>query len=970
MSRRTSLTLAAVLAGALLPVSAIPAQATPTPGGEGGAQADVRHRRPSDDRPPPQARLRTDLRQQAVDQLAADDARLVGRGADRRIQMSDGTLVDYPVNQTAQVLTFLVQFGGTGSGPTTVGPQAGEIPKPGATDNSTYWKPSFDRQHYLDMFFNGLGDQGGESFRGVYQQMSSGRFDIAGDVSDWVTVDQPEAYYGANTSGGVEDPVKLDQFIEDGAQAWYDHARGTMSDDQIKAYLSQFDKWDRYDADGDGNYNEPDGYIDHFQAILAGEGEEAQDNGENPWMIWSQRNGANPGDPTAGPAPCASGACRHEGGVEIGDTGYYILDYTTEPENGGLGVFAHEFGHDLGLPDYYDRTSADPDNGTGFWTLMSSGSWMSQQGHAVGTTPNQMGATEKYFLGWYGARDLARVSGTARTPQVVDLGPSYHATTGKQAVLVTLPTGHKVVKGPFAGSKDGAYLYSGRRALTTATATSPSFRVPAAHPEVTARVAYEIENGWDYAYLEVSDRGGPWVPLATNRSTASDPHHNNDGSGITGDSGGHGSTWVGVTASLAAHAGHKVRLRWRYVTDPGTTLKGLAVDRLAVSGGYTTTFAPHTWARSGFVAVAHNRYTVSYPHYYLAENRQYRGYDTTLRSGPYSPTFVASTPDLVQHFPYQDGLLVWYHNGFYDDNDVAAHPGGGLNLPVDANPALQAWRGAGRPQLAEGRLQTYDATFDVDRSGALDLSAAGGVAHDRVPSRAGVAIFDDSDPDAYLDRSFGSVGLQVGTEVGGTGTMIQVLASHEATGAMRLKIGRAWVASKRPATVVGPARVGGDLRVRPGWFPPKVTTTVRWLRDGKRIPGATAPTYRLVRADLGHRVSARVTGTKTGYATRRVTTAPTPRVAAAKVRLSVEHARVRPGTRPLLTVRAAVAGSTVPGSVRVTYAGHAPVTVRLTDGRATLRLPAAGRGTHPLTVTYLGARGFATASATFTIRVR
>ena len=42
--------------------------------------------------------------------------------------------------------------------------------------------------------------------------------------------------------------------------------------------------------------------------------------------------------------------------------GIWIGDYTVEPENGGLGVFAHEFGHDLGLPDFYD--TAGGENGT------------------------------------------------------------------------------------------------------------------------------------------------------------------------------------------------------------------------------------------------------------------------------------------------------------------------------------------------------------------------------------------------------------------------------------------------------------------------------------------------------------------------------------------------------------------------------------------------------------------------------
>ena len=54
---------------------------------------------------------------------------------------------------------------------------------------------------------------------------------------------------------------------------------------QINAYLSQFDVWDRYDYDGDGNFDEPDGYIDTFQSVHAGEGEEA--GGAGDWTIWS-----------------------------------------------------------------------------------------------------------------------------------------------------------------------------------------------------------------------------------------------------------------------------------------------------------------------------------------------------------------------------------------------------------------------------------------------------------------------------------------------------------------------------------------------------------------------------------------------------------------------------------------------------------------------------------------------------------
>ena len=46
---------------------------------------------------------------------------------------------------------------------------------------------------------------------------------------------------------------------------------------QITDYLKTFDVQDRYDSNGNGNFAEPDGFIDHFQIVHAGGDEAAGD---------------------------------------------------------------------------------------------------------------------------------------------------------------------------------------------------------------------------------------------------------------------------------------------------------------------------------------------------------------------------------------------------------------------------------------------------------------------------------------------------------------------------------------------------------------------------------------------------------------------------------------------------------------------------------------------------------------------
>ena len=106
-----------------------------------------------------------------------------------------------------------------------------------------------------------------------------------------------------------------------------------------------FDQFDQYDKNGDGNKNEPDGVIDHLMVIHAGVGQEAGGGKLGNDAIWSHRSKV--------------GQNHMQLKVQNAKVPYWggkmaAFDYTIEPEDGAVGVFAHEFGHDLGLPDEYD----------------------------------------------------------------------------------------------------------------------------------------------------------------------------------------------------------------------------------------------------------------------------------------------------------------------------------------------------------------------------------------------------------------------------------------------------------------------------------------------------------------------------------------------------------------------------------------------------------------------------------------
>ena len=175
----------------------------------------------------------------------------------------------------------------------TAGPLHNAIPQPDRkVDNTTIWAPNFDKSYYENLLFSEK--PGVSSMRNFYIENSSGAYAVKGTVEDWVQLPFNEAAYGSNYCGDIVCSRDIQRLLEDGLNGWYAKQKAAgKTDAQINDYLSQFDKWDRYDYDGDGNFNEPDGYIDHFQAIHAGVGEETGGGAQGTDAIWSHRSATN-----------------------------------------------------------------------------------------------------------------------------------------------------------------------------------------------------------------------------------------------------------------------------------------------------------------------------------------------------------------------------------------------------------------------------------------------------------------------------------------------------------------------------------------------------------------------------------------------------------------------------------------------------------------------------------------------------
>ena len=511
----------ALLTGALVVVLSVGA-------GASVAGANGQGRGHADDRANVGHNLETPLsKEQAANRTKGLELQLQGKvkKGEKVAKLPNGRFVELAREDTDRIFVVLAEFGDEDHAAYPVIPEANaqlfdgplhnQIPEPDrSTDNTTLWQPDFNTAHYENMYFNRMAE--------YYERQSSGRYSVEGDVIEWVKVPFNERRYGSNdcdADGDIDFSQPPDDIVcsntwflvRDAMAFWVQQqldSGKTMA--EINAYLSTFDVWDRYDINGNGNFDEPDGVIDHFQIVHSGGDEAAGDPLYGQDAIWSHRwaTQLHTGCPydVAGVRSLKIGRGGVSSGITIptNETDYCVYDYTIQPENGGLGVFAHEFGHDLGLPDLYDTSgnTGGAENSTAFWTLMSSGANIGDGGpDGIGDAPTDLGAWEKLQLGWLGTNYDVALAGETSTHR---LGPAEFNSKYAQALFVVLP--EKEVSVDFGDPAEGPdFFYSGAGDDLDNTMTK---QVTVGAGVFSAQARYEIETDWDYAYAEISTAHG------------------------------------------------------------------------------------------------------------------------------------------------------------------------------------------------------------------------------------------------------------------------------------------------------------------------------------------------------------------------------------------------------------------------------------------------------------------------------
>ena len=210
---------------------------------------------------------------------------------------------------------------------------------------------------------------GNESVGQYFRDQSNGLYEPDFDVFGIYTLSQNREYYGGHQ--GSNNDKGLGYMVTEACQL--------ASADGIS--------FKPYDTNSDD-------YCDVVIVIYAGVGE-AQASWNHPEAVWPCNWNLSS---AAYYGMGGTGAFRPKSGDPLVNNFAVFNELYGSNDNGttidGIGTFAHEFGHCLGLPDFYD-TGDDDHYGMGDWDIMCMGCYNND-----GFTPPGYSAYEKNFMGW------------------------------------------------------------------------------------------------------------------------------------------------------------------------------------------------------------------------------------------------------------------------------------------------------------------------------------------------------------------------------------------------------------------------------------------------------------------------------------------------------------------------------------------------------------------------------------------
>ncbi|UXI03271.1 immune inhibitor A domain-containing protein [Photobacterium sp. TY1-4] len=565
---------------------------------------------------------------------------------------------------------------------------------------------SYSNEHYQNLLFSGEGYTGpnGEnliSMRQYYEQESGNTYSVSGQAFGWYRASQNAAYYGGN-SPTTDNDLRAQDLVREALDQ-------LAKDPNIN--LADYDIEDRYDYDGDGNFREPDGVIDHLMVFHASVGEEAGGGVLNENAIWSHR--FNLGQPHI-----LTGTSSQVPGRFNGQ--YAAFDYTIQPIDAAAGVCAHEYGHDLGLPDEYDTKYTGQGEPVSYWSIMSSGSWAGQIG---GTQPTAFSGWAKTFL-------QSAIGGNwilDSTLSLEELKGQSHTITLSETVnndamnLVRINLPRKQVDGvaPFAGD----YQFYSQKGDDLRTSMSREITLPSAgRISLDFKAWFQIETDYDFARVLVNGQ-----QIAGSITTMNDPLNTGLVPAVTGSSEG----WTDAKFDLTPWAGQTITLSFDYITDGGLAEEGFYLDQMTVTADESVVFSADAETEDQFVFTGYTRNQGFHEadQYYLLQWRSHQDVDQGL----------ANIKRMGQLMTFEPGLIVWYVDESMTDNWVGEHPGAGWLGVVDADQATLKWSQTGEP--ATTRYQVRDAAFSLQDQAPLRLVNNDDVLED--PSLIANASFND-----------------------------------------------------------------------------------------------------------------------------------------------------------------------------------------------------------------------------------